>query len=176
MWLLGFELCTFGRAVGCSYPLSHLTSPCLHILRIRQLLILSELLLLPALCFFSRNSNHLHVSRCSFLCILPSPSSHLQPVFLDPTGSLHPDLTPSYMFGSDCWLFHSQSAVVGWGVYYLPDSLEWRPASCSVCPWPCTVESHKVCCCHVFSPLCPSNNWARKPTFLLWKTFKHAKS
>ena len=27
MWLLGFELRTFGRAVGCSYPLSHLTSP-----------------------------------------------------------------------------------------------------------------------------------------------------
>jgi hypothetical protein len=29
MWLLGFELRTFGRAVGCSYPLSHLTSPAL---------------------------------------------------------------------------------------------------------------------------------------------------
>jgi hypothetical protein len=27
MWLLGFELRTFGRAVGCSYSLSHLTSP-----------------------------------------------------------------------------------------------------------------------------------------------------
>jgi hypothetical protein len=27
MWLLGFELQTFGSAVGCSYPLSHLTSP-----------------------------------------------------------------------------------------------------------------------------------------------------
>jgi hypothetical protein len=27
MWLLGFELWTFGRAVGCSYPLSYLTSP-----------------------------------------------------------------------------------------------------------------------------------------------------
>jgi hypothetical protein len=27
MWFLGFELRTFGRAVGCSYPLSHLTSP-----------------------------------------------------------------------------------------------------------------------------------------------------
>jgi hypothetical protein len=27
MWLLGFELRTFGRAVGCSYPLSRLTSP-----------------------------------------------------------------------------------------------------------------------------------------------------
>jgi hypothetical protein len=27
MWLLGFELQTFGRAVGCSYPLSNLTSP-----------------------------------------------------------------------------------------------------------------------------------------------------
>ena len=25
--MLGFELRTFGRAVGCSYPLSHLTSP-----------------------------------------------------------------------------------------------------------------------------------------------------
>jgi hypothetical protein len=27
MWLLGFELWTFGRAVGCSNQLSHLTSP-----------------------------------------------------------------------------------------------------------------------------------------------------
>jgi hypothetical protein len=27
MWLLGFELWTFGRAVGYSYQLSHLTSP-----------------------------------------------------------------------------------------------------------------------------------------------------
>jgi hypothetical protein len=27
MWLLGFELRTFGRAVRCSYPLSHLASP-----------------------------------------------------------------------------------------------------------------------------------------------------
>jgi hypothetical protein len=27
MWLLGFELWTFGRTIGCSYPLSHLTSP-----------------------------------------------------------------------------------------------------------------------------------------------------
>jgi hypothetical protein len=27
MWLLGFKLRTFGRAVRCSYPLSHLTSP-----------------------------------------------------------------------------------------------------------------------------------------------------
>jgi hypothetical protein len=26
MWLLGFELWTFGRTVGCSYPLSHLSS------------------------------------------------------------------------------------------------------------------------------------------------------
>jgi hypothetical protein len=32
MWLLGFELRTFGRAVWCSYPLSHLTSPHLHFL------------------------------------------------------------------------------------------------------------------------------------------------
>jgi hypothetical protein len=31
MWLLGFELWTFGRAVGCSYPLSHLTSPYAYI-------------------------------------------------------------------------------------------------------------------------------------------------
>jgi hypothetical protein len=30
MWLLGFELQTSGRAVGCSYPLSHLTSPHIH--------------------------------------------------------------------------------------------------------------------------------------------------
>jgi S-formylglutathione hydrolase FrmB len=32
MWLLGFELRTFRRTVGCSYPLSHLTSPCLPLL------------------------------------------------------------------------------------------------------------------------------------------------
>jgi hypothetical protein len=34
MWLLGFELLTFGRAVGCSYPLSHLTSPLFKLLKI----------------------------------------------------------------------------------------------------------------------------------------------
>jgi hypothetical protein len=34
MWLLGFELRTFGRAVGCSYPLSHLTSPLFLFLKI----------------------------------------------------------------------------------------------------------------------------------------------
>jgi hypothetical protein len=33
MWLLGFEFWTFGRAVGCSYPLSHLTSPNPNVLR-----------------------------------------------------------------------------------------------------------------------------------------------
>jgi hypothetical protein len=27
MWLLGFELLAFRRAVGCSYPPSHLSSP-----------------------------------------------------------------------------------------------------------------------------------------------------
>jgi hypothetical protein len=32
MWLLGFELRTFRRAVGCSYPLSHLTSPSIAVL------------------------------------------------------------------------------------------------------------------------------------------------
>jgi hypothetical protein len=37
MWLLGFELLTFGRAVGCSCPLSHLTSPDKKILISRQL-------------------------------------------------------------------------------------------------------------------------------------------
>jgi hypothetical protein len=34
MWLLGFELWTFGRAVGCPYPLSHLTSPTLYFLKV----------------------------------------------------------------------------------------------------------------------------------------------
>jgi hypothetical protein len=34
MWLLGFELWTFRRAVGCSNPLSHLTSPGRQILRL----------------------------------------------------------------------------------------------------------------------------------------------
>jgi hypothetical protein len=34
MWLLGFELLTFGRAVGCSDPLSHLTSPGLSLERV----------------------------------------------------------------------------------------------------------------------------------------------
>jgi hypothetical protein len=33
MWLLGFELWTFGRAVGCSNPLSHLTSPDKYLLK-----------------------------------------------------------------------------------------------------------------------------------------------
>jgi hypothetical protein len=32
MWLLGFELLAFRRAVGCSYPPSHLTSPHLSFL------------------------------------------------------------------------------------------------------------------------------------------------
>jgi hypothetical protein len=36
MWLLGFELWTFARAVGCSYPLSHLTSPNGYILYTRN--------------------------------------------------------------------------------------------------------------------------------------------
>jgi hypothetical protein len=36
MWLLGFELRTFGRAVGCSYPLSHLTSPLLKFLSFKK--------------------------------------------------------------------------------------------------------------------------------------------
>jgi hypothetical protein len=31
MWLLGFELRTFGGAVKCSYPLSHLASPKINI-------------------------------------------------------------------------------------------------------------------------------------------------
>jgi hypothetical protein len=33
MWLLGFELWTFGKAVGCSYPLSHLTSPMIAVFK-----------------------------------------------------------------------------------------------------------------------------------------------
>jgi hypothetical protein len=36
MWLLGFELLTFGRAVGCSYPLSHLTSPVVFVFMFRE--------------------------------------------------------------------------------------------------------------------------------------------
>jgi hypothetical protein len=46
MWLLGFELLTFGRAVGCSYPLSHLTSPALTIL----MFVLFQALLLEQIC------------------------------------------------------------------------------------------------------------------------------
>jgi hypothetical protein len=41
MWLLGFELWTFGRAVGCSYPLSHLTSP--YITHSKQNILLIEI-------------------------------------------------------------------------------------------------------------------------------------
>jgi hypothetical protein len=37
MWLLGFELQTFGRAVGCSYPLSHLTSPAVIFLELQRM-------------------------------------------------------------------------------------------------------------------------------------------
>jgi hypothetical protein len=36
MWLLGFELRTFGRAVGCSYLLSHLTSLRIFLKRLRH--------------------------------------------------------------------------------------------------------------------------------------------
>lgn len=102
----------------------------LHILRVELLLMLSELLLLPAPFFFSRNLPHLHVcfrprlSRCSFLYVLPAPQSHLQPVFLDLIGCLHPDLThdarPPYTFESDCWLLHSLSAVTGLGSVLSP--------------------------------------------------------
>jgi hypothetical protein len=34
MWLLGLEHWTFGRAVGYSYPLSHLTSPSPQLLKL----------------------------------------------------------------------------------------------------------------------------------------------
>ena len=40
MWLLGFELST-GRAVGCSYLLSHLTSRMLDVLKLELQLVMS---------------------------------------------------------------------------------------------------------------------------------------
>jgi hypothetical protein len=43
MWLLGFELRTFGRAVGCSYLLSHLSSPQEKVLNVTQDLVAQEL-------------------------------------------------------------------------------------------------------------------------------------
>jgi hypothetical protein len=43
MWLLGFELLTFGRAVGCSYPLSHLTNPSWDFLYCKMVFITSFL-------------------------------------------------------------------------------------------------------------------------------------
>jgi hypothetical protein len=57
MWLLGFELWTFGRAVGCSYPLSHLASPP------RQALLSTELtsrIQDP----FTIHIHHLQVTQC----------------------------------------------------------------------------------------------------------------
>jgi hypothetical protein len=42
MWLLGFELWTFGRAVGCSYPLSHLTNPRPRLLSLGSLSVASS--------------------------------------------------------------------------------------------------------------------------------------
>jgi hypothetical protein len=49
MWLLGFELQTFGRAVGCSYPLSHLTRPELYFvyyyLKLSEVVLNSDLII-----------------------------------------------------------------------------------------------------------------------------------
>jgi hypothetical protein len=42
MWLLEFELWTFRRAVRCSYPLSHLTSPGISIFKPWQVRSLGE--------------------------------------------------------------------------------------------------------------------------------------
>jgi hypothetical protein len=56
MWLLGFELLTFRRAVVCSYPLSHLSSPSL------LFLLSSSPLSLPI------NLSHLELFGPSVLC------------------------------------------------------------------------------------------------------------
>jgi hypothetical protein len=58
MWLLGFELWIFGRAVGCSYPLSHLTSP------IDQFFICVFINVLH----FIHSSSHC-VSVCAYVCL-----------------------------------------------------------------------------------------------------------
>jgi hypothetical protein len=47
MWLLGFELRTFGRAVGYSYPLSHLTSPVFVFLICSSILVLLSGAMVP---------------------------------------------------------------------------------------------------------------------------------
>jgi hypothetical protein len=74
MWLLGFELWTFGRTVGCSYPLSHLTSP--------RPMFLSWQLVLFQLSFTVYGSSisrakvsgpsHRDLSICSVIWLLPS--------------------------------------------------------------------------------------------------------
>jgi hypothetical protein len=63
MWLLGFELWTFGRAVGCSYPLSHLTSPCLSFYLF--------------LCVFVSPSLSFCLSLCESVCVF---ASHFVPL------------------------------------------------------------------------------------------------
>jgi hypothetical protein len=55
MWLLGFELQTFVRAVRCSYPLSHLTSP-------QSVLLTAEPSHQPAFEMFCQQFNVTHVT------------------------------------------------------------------------------------------------------------------
>jgi hypothetical protein len=54
MWLLGFELWTFGRAVGCSYPLSHLTSP-------EHYIILNEVEVIKPYLMVLKDSKRIHI-------------------------------------------------------------------------------------------------------------------
>jgi hypothetical protein len=62
MWLLGFELRTFRRAVGCSYPLSHLTSPNLQFLNNKVLIYMYIILNLYIYI-------HIHTYICVYICI-----------------------------------------------------------------------------------------------------------
>jgi hypothetical protein len=94
MWLLGFELWTFGRAVGCSYPLSHLTSPCLFSQVKREFFSLKE----REICICAYVCECVHTCVCTHVCMQRHPKG---------TGCPHPSLYGSsleagYLLDSVC--------------------------------------------------------------------------
>lgn len=97
----------------------------------------------------------LHLSLTSSL-----PWSHRLP---PPWPDWH--MIPPYMFGSDCWLLHFLSAVTRLGSVLSPRFLGVEDCVLFCVSLALFRRVINVCCCHVFLPLCPSNNWAGKPTF-----------
>jgi hypothetical protein len=109
MWLLGFELQTFGRAVGCSYPLSHLTSP-RHLFKIYLARIVSSECFEPLsgntskmhsrqihkILSKKQNAIHIHSLR-TFLCsciVLRFPLGMVERVWKKKKNKKNPQLLP----------------------------------------------------------------------------------